>query len=278
MARGLAAAVLAVVALALAVLFWPQGDDGEGGGPLNAIAAAAAKTQSEPGMRGTMRAVVTSPNPDESITMTGRSVFDESKERSHTFMKVPVPQLGETVEMEMVSDGSMIYMRSGAFAGELPDGREWMGMDISFGGELDLPVPATNDAKGELELLEAATGDVRKLGREKVRGVPATHYTGTIAIERRVEQLREEGADDIASYLEKEGAPLRVDVWIDADGLVRRMRIVQKQPAEDSTGTVSMEMQMDFFDFGPVPAIEVPESDEVFDITSLTREQISDGA
>jgi len=268
---------LSVLVVLLAVFAWPQSDDGEGGGPLNAIAAAAERTQSEPGMRGTMRAVVTSPNPDESITMTGRSVFDETKERSRMLMKFPVPALDEVVEMEMVGDGTMMFMRSDMFGDELPDGREWMGMDLSFGGELDLPVPAANDAKGELELLEAATGGVRKLGREKVRGVATTHYSGTVALDEQVERLREEGADEIASFVEDEGGPMEIEVWIDADGLVRRMQVVQTQPAEDGVGSVSVEMEMDFFDFGPVPAIEIPESDEVFDITSLAKEQISGG-
>jgi hypothetical protein len=50
--------VLSVLVIAFVVLALQQGGDGGGGGPLNAIAQAAEKTQSEPGGRVSMRAVV----------------------------------------------------------------------------------------------------------------------------------------------------------------------------------------------------------------------------
>ena len=94
---------------------------------------------------------------------------------------------------------------------------------------MDTPLPANGDAKGELELLEAVTGDVQKLGKEDVRGVPTTRYRGTIGVSEHAEELREEGAEDRASYVEKMGTPLQVEAWIDADGLVRRMRFVKSR-------------------------------------------------
>lgn len=252
---------------------WQQGGDGDGDGPLNAIAAAAERTQREPGGRATVQAVVSSPSRSESFTITGQTVFDAQAGRSRAVLTVPRSESDGSVKMQMVGDGTVMYMRSSLF-GSLPGGREWMALDLSFGDELDMPVPANGDAKGELELLEAATGDVQKLGREGVRGVPTTHYRGTVGVSENAERLREIGAEDLASYVEEEGTPLQVEAWIDADGLVRRMRFVNSQPREGGEGSMTIDMRMDFFDFGFVPEIDVPESSEVFDATALAQDEL----
>jgi hypothetical protein len=174
-------------------------------------------------------------------TLIGRSV-----------MTVPPHKGGDPMKMETVYDGTVMYMRSSQF-GALPGGSEWMALDLSFGGEPDTPLSAGGDAKGELALLEAVTGKVQKLGKEDVRGVPTTRYRGAV---------------------EEEGSPFRVEAWIDADGLVRRMRLVHSQPPENGQGPTSIDMRIDFFDFGIDPEIDVPELSEVFDATALARNKL----
>jgi hypothetical protein len=269
-----AAAVLAILVL-FAVFAWPQGDDdGVGGGPLNAIAAAAEKTRSEPGGRAAIRAVFTSPDPSESFTMTGRTVYDEEMGRSRTVMKVPDPDSDGLTEMEMVMDGSVFYMRSSVF-GSLPDGRDWMSFDMSVAAGLEMPVPAEGDPKDELQMLEAATG-VRKLGKEQVRGVQTTHYGGVVDVSEQASSLRELGAEDLATRVEEKGAPARLEVWIDAEGLTRRMRILSTEPAEGDEGPTTVDMRMEFFDCGTIAAIELPDEDEVFDATSMAEEELDE--
>lgn len=269
---GKAGIALAILVVAFAVLAAQQGGDSGSGGPLNAIAQAAEKTQSEPGGRATMRAVVTEPG-SEPITMRGRIVFD-AEDRSRAVIRVQQPDSDESVRMDMVSEGTVLYMSSSKF-GSLPDGNKWMALDLTLGRELDSPVPASPDAKGELELLEAMTGEAKKLGREEVRGVPTTRYSGTISVAEAAENLREADAEELAARTEEEGSPTRVEAWVDADGLLRRMRILQTQPQAEGKGTMSMDMTMDFFDLGLEPQIEVPDSDEVFDATGLAEEELS---
>jgi hypothetical protein len=263
---------LSILIVAFAVFASRQGGDGDGGGPLNAIAAAAEKTQQEPGGRALMHAVVTTPEQRAPLMIAGQMVYD-AKGRTQAVITVPRSETGDSVKMESVSDGTVMYMRSSEFD-SLPDGAEWMALDFSFGDDLDTPVPTDVDAKGELALLEAVGDDVRKLGKEDVRGVSTTHYRGTISVSDQVERLREEGADDLASLSEKEGAPLRVEAWIDAEGLVRRMRLVHAEPSEDGDGSKTMDMRMDFIDFGIEPEIDVPDSSEVFDATAMAREKL----
>lgn len=262
---------LSALIVALAVFAWQQGGDGDSPGPLNAIAKAAERTQDESGGRAVMRAVVSSPTRPAPLTMTGQAVFD-AEGRSRMVLTVPQPEGGDPMKMDVVADGTVMYMRSSQF-GSLPGGGEWMALDLSF-GELDAPLPANVDAKGELALLEAVTGKVQRLGKEDVRGVPTTHYRGTVGVSENAEQLREKGADDLASHIEEEGSPLQVEAWVDADGLVRRMRLVNSQLPEKGKGSTTIDMRIDFFDFGIDPEIDVPESSEVFDATALTRNKL----
>jgi hypothetical protein len=262
---------LSILIVVFAVFAWQQGDDNGSGGPLNAIAKAAERTQHEPGGRATMRAVVSSPTRPAPFTMTGQMVFD-AESRARAVITVPRSEGGDPLEMEAVTDGSVMYMRSSQFD-PLPDGRKWIGLDLSL-GELDTPLPANVDAKGELALLEAMTGKVQKLGKEDVRGVPTTHCRGTVGVSENAERLREEGAEGLASYIEEEGTPFQVEAWIDADGLVRRMQFVHSQPSEEGKGSTTIDMRMDFFDFGIKPEIDVPESSEAFDATALARNKL----
>lgn len=269
-------AVVSVLVVALAVFASQRGGDSDGGGgPLNAIAQAAATTQGEGGGRSAMRMVVRSPSQSEPLHISGQMSFDAGN-RTSAVLKFSNPETDQPAEMEMVSDGATIYMRSSLF-GSLPDGSEWMSLDLASAAGLDenALLPSEADAKGELELLEETSG-VRELGKgEEVNGVPTTHYGGTISAAENADRLREKGADeDFASLIEDEGAAIRVEAWIDADELVRRTQIVQEMPGDDGEGPTTMDMRMDFFDFGIDPDIEVPDSDEVFDATDLAKEEL----
>jgi hypothetical protein len=219
-----------------------------------------------------MHAVVSSPERPAPLTISGRMAFN-TEDRTRAILTMPDPETGDTVKMEAVGDGTVMYIRSSQF-GSLPEGREWMGLDFSFGEDLDTPLPADADAKGELELLEGVTGKVQKLGKEDVRGVPTTRYRGKLDVSEQAEGLREVGADGLASHAEDKGTPLQVEAWIDADGLIRRMRLVSSQPEEGGKGSTTIDMRMDFYDFGIDPEIEVPEPSEVFDATALAKDEI----
>ena len=263
--------VLAVVIAALGVFAWQQGNDGGGGGPLNAIAAAAEKTQQEPGGRAAMHSIVTVPGKSTRFTMTGWIVFD-AEGRTRGVITAPHTVSGGPMKLDVVSDGTIMYMRSSKF-GSLPDGAKWMSLDLSLGDEVDPTTLPDVDAKGELALLEGVD-NVQKLGKEDVRGVSTTHYRGALSLADQVERARDKGEDNIASVTERDGGPTRVDAWIDAEGLVRRMRLIHSQSAKQGEEPLTMDMRMDFFDFGFEPEIEVPDSSEVFDATELTQEKL----
>jgi hypothetical protein len=268
---GIGAVVLVV---ALVVFASQQGNKGGSGGPLNAIAQAAVKTQREGGGRAAVRGTISTPERSKPLILTGRVVYADSG-LGRGYMATTDLKTGKPVKIELVQDGTQAYMRSSSF-GTLPDGKEWMGIDYSLGDELDVSAPTNGDVTGELALLELASGDVEKLGKEKVRGVSTTRYRASISVAENAKRLREMGGQEAAELIEKEGAPLQVEAWIDAKELVRRMRLILSKPGEEVEGPITTDITIDFFDFGFEPEIDVPDSDEVFDTTSLVQERLDD--
>ena len=91
-----------------------------------------------------------------------------------------------------------------------------------------------------LELLRDI-GDVQTIGNETLRGVPTTHYRGTIdAID----------------------AP--VDVWVDGDGRARKVTVA----TVDRRG-IKVETEIEYYDFGVELDVTVPPARDVLDFTDI---------
>jgi hypothetical protein len=268
----LSGAGLAILIVLFALVAWPRGDGDGGGGPLNAIAEAAVKTQSQGGGRAAVRGVVTESGISKPLTFTGQMVYDGAGSARGT-LTMPNPKSGGPLKFDYVLEGTQMYMRPSRF-GELPEGRKWIGLDFALGDEVDASAPAGGDVKGELDLLSKASGGVEKVGKEDVRGVVTTRYRGTISVADSVKRLREVGADTLATYTEEKGSPIHLESWIDGKGLVRRVQIAVSKPDEGGNGPTAIETRTDFYDFGLEPEIEAPDSDEVLDATSLAKERL----
>ena len=246
----LIAAVLLVVLIAGGILLTQQG--GDGSGPLNAMAKAAEVTQGEPGGHIAVHGLIVKPGEPNPLPLTGRMVYD-SEGRTRGYMTVPDPKTGGKVKFFMVAAGTHIYISSELF-GSLPGGRKWMGMDFPSTSESTSTVGANDSAEQGFKMLEEA-GDVRKVGEEKILGVETTHYRGTL-----------NHSDPKSS-----GGHPKIEAWVDGQERVRRMRLV------GSPSRSNLDMTMDFFDFGKVPPITMPDPSEVFDATSLVEDEATSG-
>ena len=240
--RSVAVGIVVIVLAAVAALLLQQG--GGGSGPLSALAEAAEKTEQEPGGHAAIHGIVTAPD-GTTIVMTGAMTFDDAGHIAGV-LSFPDPRTSGRVTMRMIGDGSAMYMSSGMF-GTLPGGAKWMGLDFADGEVPATPVPASSDPTDGLKLLDSVD-EVEELGKEDVHGVLTTHYRGTTGTGEE---------------------PPRVEAWIDGDGRVVRMRIVNS-PSSDARGpSARIDMRTDFYGFGPVSPIKVPDSSEVFDGTAL---------
>ncbi len=273
-----AAGVLSVLLIAVVVNAVLHGDE-TGSNPLNPVAEAAERTQESPGAHVALQATYSGSYLPAPVTATGSGVFNSQTDRSRLIMVVPNPTLGK-IKIESVGEGSISYLRSTAFAGQIPEDKEWIKIDPFLGeGEPQYNTAGGISTKSSLEML-AGSGDVKKVGQEDVRGTPTTRYKATIHFGEIADAVAAEGKGAVALEYEKlaeempQGSP--VEAWIDGKGIVRRLH-QQLTMSSDDGKSLTMDIDEDLFGFGAEPDIAIPNSNEVFDTTPLMREQLEPG-
>jgi hypothetical protein len=254
-ARWWIGAGLAVVVVAVVVIFAAAQGGGSGSGPLDAIAKAAEVTQREPGGRAVFSAVVDSTTSSEGFTETGSLIFDESG-MARGVVAVKGHTTGKEVKGLVIGKGTTSYTSSEAFD-SLPEGKKWMEVEVKAGASAaGSSGDAASSPKEGLTLLEAVEG-AEEVGKEDIRGVPTTHYRGTLPTPEEVFGVKVHVSE------------LRTDVWIDAQDRVRRMQLNYTTAVPgDEAATTDTTMTIDYVSFGRVPKITLPNPDEVFNATA----------
>lgn len=127
-----------------------------------------------------------------------------------------------------------------------------------------------------LRYLRAASADVAEAGYDEVRGVPTTKYSGNLdfrkALDAGFDQLglsepeRKRARAGVESMLDKTGsATFPFEVFIDDEGLLRRLTMTMSMTVENEQ--LDMSMQMDYFDFGVDVEVKAPPAAAVQDVT-----------
>lgn len=209
----------------------------------------------------------------QTFDITGRGVMDMGTQRGRIVYELP----GGQGEMEQIADGFVYYMRMEDLTGELPDGKSWIKIDQAKASKamgVDLTQFNQTGAMNQGQMLEylRTVGDVKKEGTEDVRGVETTRYSVVADIRKYPDAVpegeRERAERSVEALLDYMPDPtIPMDVWIDDEGLVRRMSFAI---AMDMLGQeVSMDMDMQLYDFGTEVDVEIPPDDEVADMTDV---------
>jgi hypothetical protein len=204
--------------------------------------------------------------------------FDLDGERGAMTMHLPAPV---DDDLEIVFDGTAYYMSTGAFgplAGQLD--ADWVYIDLEAVAEMtgidvgSLPTGGgTNNPASALEGLEGVSDDgVDDLGTEDVDGVSTHHYAAEIDMAAAIDQANEQSGGELFDeeladqFVEQFGDdPIPVEIWIDDDGLSRRMTMEIPAPGQDEPATMEMEMA----DFGEPVDIQVPDQADTIDFMDL---------
>jgi hypothetical protein len=135
------------------------------------------------------------------------------------------------------------------------------------------------DPRDQLEMLRS-TEDFRRLGTERVRGVPTTRYRATIDYRAEIERLRDEGQDTAADTLEdviaaNDGVDTEpVEAWLARDKTIRRLRMWMPFSMDMWPKGTTIHATVEFYDFGIEPEIELPDESQAFDATEIAREEL----
>lgn len=290
MRRRLALALLAaLLPLAVAACGSSSGGGESDGQPAsvavdaaNPLAAAAAKTLAAGSSKVSFSAAVALPGQGGSGELTGEGAFDYASRRGELTFDLSallgnLGALGEGSDGKavIVFDKLVLYMNFPLLANLLPGGKEWIKIDLATVGEqqgVDLGAfvqAGQNDPSQFLTYLNGAD-QIEEVGEETVRDVATTHYKAVIDFEKTLQQAPEELRAQLQQTLDdlraQGGATTRpIEVWVDADGFVRRVLLDSAADAQAAGNVVTME----FFDYGTDVTVDIPSSDQVTDLAEL---------
>lgn len=232
-----------------------------------------------------------------STTLTGHGAYDGKQRRSSIVLDLGPAVAAATngskgtaaaasgASEEVRTIGDVGYVRVSAPAGTTAFGDTWIKIDAeqmrAMGGAGGLGgVSFGGDPSTVLGYLKGAGADVTTVGHEQVRGVDTTHARARISMGQALDaagrdrdKLRESLAAvpglDVDAF---EKLTMPVDVYLDADGYVRRLAIALDLTAamdkanDGSRATSSIAMTVDYHDFGVPVTVEEPPADQTQNI------------
>gem|GEM_PF-5895046 len=156
------------------------------------------------------------------------AVFDYTLDRNEDLPDFDDPR---GWQIDAVQAGTVSYVRFPAVADRLPAGKSWIRTDGKANVQgFDLDQFATSDPRTLLDLLKAASAEIETLGTEELHGVETTHYRATIDPREYAKAGPTETREELFSLVEQMGvqsglATVPVDVWLDSEGLVRKLSL-----------------------------------------------------
>jgi hypothetical protein len=210
----------------------------------------------------------------QSFAMQGSGAYDRGSDRLR--MEMDLGALFEDLAIvsdghlpagfdepvQVVADGSTMYLRAPLF--DLIGGG-WVSVAATDLGATGSGGLGSYDPVQILEALRGVAGEPEVVGTEPVRGVETTRYSATADVARALEAVPEEQRARLEAQLDQLGdTTIPIDVWVDGDGLPRRVRVdMAASYAAMGLDDASAVLTVELFDYGTPVVIDVPAADEV---------------
>lgn len=196
------------------------------------------------------------------VDITGTGAFDYGKGVGELTLTLP-KEAGATKADEIITKDAL-YLQ----VGQLTKGK-YLKVDL---GQLSGVVGQLGggDPTASLDALQGVSSDVRKTGKEQVRGTDTTHYTGTIDLQRALAKVPPASRQRIQALLSSNGpTAVPFDAYLDDQGRLRRLvtRVEATAPANGAApaAPLAVTTTIDLYDFGTPVSVQVPSPDQVVD-------------
>jgi hypothetical protein len=210
------------------------------------------------------------------VTVNG--VSDLRTDQAVLTVQLPAP-FGQ---IEVQSTGQDYFVHLPPQLQGVAGGKPWVRVDRGTlqalaGSQLGVPgLGTTLDFGSVLAWLRGVSGQVTTVGNEHINGTPTTHYRAQVDLSRAAATMGAD-ANDASALARVVGRTLPMDVWIDAQGRLRQLKVSLDlntlhaspgvTPPTHARGTAVL--TVDLWNFGvsvhPVP----PPSNQVSDASSL---------
>lgn len=273
--------LLLPVLVAIALLAGCGGAQAE----LDLLASAAERTEDAGSARFELAMGMTMGGRAAEATATG--AFDNATRRATVSMDLggfaqafgQAPGGPDALRLDMVLDGTVAYMRFPLISGMIPGSKPWLRLDLAElskreGFDLgQIQSFSDSDPRRTLDYLRVVSGEIRTVAQERVRGVATTHYRAAVDLRKYPEVVPDEQRELVRKATEKLVEQLGVgavpvDVWVDDDGLVRRVSL-EFDTGAAAGASLATTMTMDLYDYGAPVDVALPPASEVSDLAAL---------
>ena len=185
-----------------------------------------------------------------------------------------------SAELPLIGAVPVLVTPEATFVGvpDLPEGAEWLRISVDelgfadvFGADAFGADPP--DPQRAFDALRDATDEATEVGPETVDGIETTRYRFDADVGELLDdaigsgQLPERSADAFDGVT----ATTATDVWIDADGLVRRLRFELRsgEAPTDADAPPDIGVEIDFADYGEPVDVAAPDPATVVDASEF---------
>lgn len=279
MKRGLLL-LLPVLAIAVAAWAFTSNDGLDLDLDLDPVASAATRTSDAGSARVAFETALRLNG--RKVELGGQGLFDFEESRGAMTLDASplLPAAAGKGSFELRMIGSTMYIRiPAALSGQGIVGGRWIAFDVKDAANaagFSLPQSSLQqDPVQTLRLLRASSTGVTKAGTARVRGTQTTRYKAKLdlrkAIEASADELglskqEQEQLQRAAEHLSAQAGLklLPVEVFVDAQGLLRRMRVNLK--ASPGAASFSLVQTTDYYDFGVDVDVKAPPKSQVLDL------------
>lgn len=188
------------------------------------------------------------------------------------------PDAPEKIRMVWVKNA--MYMDMGAEAAKDMDGKRWMKLDLAAAAEASGDPAATKELTGGMEnmnqdpaqqlALLLDSPNVKHVGSEKIDGVEAQHYKGTLTVAEMLESndsldvLSAKERKDLLANIEKTGITgYDTEVWVNEDDYPVKMNVAMDSP----DGAITMSAR--YSDYGAKASVQTPPAADTVDLFKM---------
>ncbi|WP_405795751.1 hypothetical protein [Streptomyces sp. NBC_01506] len=183
-------------------------------------------------------------------------------------------------KIRMVWVKNAMYMDMGAEAAKDMDGKRWMKLDLAAAAEAAGDPAVTKELTGGMEnmnqdpaqqlALLLDSPNVKHVGSEKVDGVDAEHYKGTLTVAEMVESnesldvLSAKERKDLLAGIEKSGIEgYDIEVWVNEDSYPVKMDVAMDTPQGE------MKIGARYSDYGAKASVQAPPAGDTVDLFEM---------
>lgn len=254
--------------------------------PLHVMTAAAKKTDEAQSAKFTMTISVAG-EPGK-MTAKGAMSWGETPAMDMTMSGSGAMAEGMSGEFRIIRIGSTMYMDMGA-ENAMADGKRWMKIDMEAAAKasgnkalqekLTSQMQETRQSPAEQMNMMLASPEIHLVGKEKVDGVPARHYRGSMTLDQILDAQKGKNKIDpaerqkLVDSMKKQGVDSAdIDVWVNSDDLPVRIDVAMD--AKEGTTKVSEHLS----DYGADVSPKAPPADKTFDLQKMLQEMGAAGA